>query len=446
MSGAPTPAQIREDRLRLNRRQDLARKGWYHSMEFPDGAAIDGVLSLENLKHRYAAFPLPDDLTGKRVLDIGAWDGWFSFESERRGAQVTAVDCVEIENFLYARRKLSSQVDYRVIDLYELPQAGLGRFDYVLLLGVLYHVKHPLLALEIVCSLTTDLAIVECFVVDAATWREHQEEIPWMEFYETYELGGQLDNWVGPSVSCLLALCRAAGFARVELLGITDQHAAVACYRRWEPAPAPLLGPAPLLQSAVHSLNYGINFSSRRDEYLICWLRSPEAGLTRENLRPEVGGYGVPAIHLRNIEQDLWNTSLRLPPGLSPGWHPVRLRTVRSDFSNSVSIAVDLPVETDSLVVGYVCDGITWEQGMARAAEGGFLSFWIQGLAENCDRNNIRVYLGDSRLPVDFFSQPDGRGFRQVNARVPAGLPEGPHPLTVRFGNAVSQPLTVKIV
>ena len=88
----------------------------------------------------------------------------------------------------------------------------------VFFLGVLYHLRHPLLALEIVCGLTTEVAIVESFVIDAETWKEHQNAIPTMEFYETFELGNQYDNWNGPTVACLLAMCRAAGFARVELM------------------------------------------------------------------------------------------------------------------------------------------------------------------------------------------------------------------------------------
>ena len=105
-------------------------------------------------------------------------------------------------------------------------------FDFVFFLGILYHLKHPLLALEIVCALTTDTAIVESFVTDANTWREHQDEVPTMEFYETDELGNQLDNWIGPSVGCLMAMCRAAGFARVEFLHTTGFHAGVVCYRK----------------------------------------------------------------------------------------------------------------------------------------------------------------------------------------------------------------------
>ena len=67
-------------------------KGWWHSFKLPDGTLIDGVCSLSSLEERIAQFPIPNDLHGKRVLDIGAWDGWFAFEMERRGAEVLAID------------------------------------------------------------------------------------------------------------------------------------------------------------------------------------------------------------------------------------------------------------------------------------------------------------------------------------------------------------------
>jgi len=198
--------------------QDLLAMGWYHSFEFPDGSVINGYMPLAVQKERYARYPIPDNLSGKRLLDIGAWDGWFSFEAERHGGQVLAIDYVEVPTFQQVHRRLESKVDYRVLDFYELPAAGLGKFDVVLFLGVLYHLRHPLLALEIVCGLATDVAIVESFVIDAETWKEKSPGIPVMEFYETFELGNQYDNWSGLTVACLLAMCRAAGFARVELL------------------------------------------------------------------------------------------------------------------------------------------------------------------------------------------------------------------------------------
>src|ERR1700733_13502879 len=216
---------VRGLRRSVDASAELYRTGFYHSFRLPGGTEMRGSQPLEVLQSRYALFPLPADMTGKTLLDIGAWDGWFSFEAERRGASVTATDVVEIANFRTIHAKLNSHSDYRILDVYELPQSGLGPFDYVLFLGVLYHVKHPLLALEIVCGLTKEVCIIDSFVTDPETWQEHNGEIPSLEFYETDELGGHLDNWFGPSVSALMAMCRAAGFARVEFLGMDQHHA-----------------------------------------------------------------------------------------------------------------------------------------------------------------------------------------------------------------------------
>ncbi|HYP07834.1 MAG TPA: methyltransferase domain-containing protein, partial [Bryobacteraceae bacterium] len=168
----------------------LRELGWWHSFELPDGSVVEGVCDLPGLKHRLAQFPIPQDLTGKRVLDVGAWDGFFSFEMEKRGAEVVAVDCWDNERFRLMRSMLNSRVEYRIHDMYELTPATVGTFDIVVFFGVLYHLKHPLLALERVCALTTDLACVDTFV------SEDDSPIPRMEFYEHAELGGQTDNWV----------------------------------------------------------------------------------------------------------------------------------------------------------------------------------------------------------------------------------------------------------
>ena len=134
--------------------EDLNRLGWYHSIQLPSGEVIEGIQTLQQLRHRIAQFPIPQDLTGKRVLDIGAWDGWFSFEMERRGARVLAIDNAKRTRFLKAREILGSQVDYQIADICRVTARDLGRFDIVLFFGVLYHLKHPMRALETVCDLS----------------------------------------------------------------------------------------------------------------------------------------------------------------------------------------------------------------------------------------------------------------------------------------------------
>jgi tRNA (mo5U34)-methyltransferase len=401
--------------------EELQRKGWYHSFELPDGTLVKGVMPLEWLRERWSRFPIPADLTGKRVLDIGPWDGWFSFEAERRGAQVISIDRQEQPTYLAMHRRLRSGCDYRTLDLYELPAAGLGRFDIVFCLGVLYHLKHPVLGLEIVASLAKEVAIVETFIV------EGEPEIPRMEFYETDELNGQMDNWVGPTANCVLAMCRTAGFARVEVIGKDPTNISVACWRKWLPEPTEPGMPAPELRAAVNPATFGINFAPVRDEYIACWFTSPAESLMREELCLEVGEFGAPAVWVKKVE-GAWQANFRVPPGTPSGWIGVRLRLGNSRFSNLLRIAYDVPVVVDGLKITGVCDSETWTPDQTNAK----LSCWVEGLPENADRGNVKVRLGDWRAYVLWV------GSGQVNAAVPEDCPPGDYDVTVECGGKLA--------
>jgi hypothetical protein len=82
---------------------------------------------------------------------------------ERRGAEVVAIDCWDNPFFREAHARLGSRVDYRQIDIYRLTPDRVERFDIVLFMGVLYHLKHPLLTLECVCALTIEMAAIDSF-------------------------------------------------------------------------------------------------------------------------------------------------------------------------------------------------------------------------------------------------------------------------------------------
>src|SRR5260370_1141016 len=117
-------ASLRETRrFQYDSREEPHAKGWYHSFE-----GIDGVMPLEWERRRWERFPIPADLSGKRVLDIGPWDGWFSFEAERRGARVTSVDREEMANYLTMHRPLGAKNDYRILDLFEPPTTAIRTF------------------------------------------------------------------------------------------------------------------------------------------------------------------------------------------------------------------------------------------------------------------------------------------------------------------------------
>ena len=417
--------------------------GWWHSFELPDGSRIQGVSELAAQKMRIAQFPIPQDLTGKRVLDIGAWDGWFSFEMERRGADVLAIDRFENPRFHEIRSRLGSRVEYRQLDVYEVSPPAVGYFDIVLFMGVLYHLKHPLLALERMCSVARGLAAVESFVLT----EQHglpaaQERRNLVQFFEDDDFGGQVDNWFAPTTACLLALCRTAGFARVELSNRHDYGAAVTCYRSWGSVPGTAATAAPELLAAVNADNYGINFRSTKDEYVTCRISAPETELSRDTVFPEVGGYGIRAVFVGEVEDGACLVHFKLPPGLPAGWHEVRLRTAGSHASNSLRIAVDIDPAPEHLGVKGACDGVSWQASQVSLANG-FLSLWVEGLPDNADIANVRVEVGQRRQFVNFVGAPDAHGVRQLNARVEA-CGSGVREVVVSFGEVRSPGISVE--
>ncbi|HME09164.1 MAG TPA: DUF1698 domain-containing protein [Bryobacteraceae bacterium] len=424
--------------------QERTERGWWHSFELPDGTQLLGVCGLESLKDRIGQFPIPPDLRGKRVLDIGAWDGWFSFEMERRGAEVLAIDNWNNPRFHEMRAILKSRVEYRQFDMYDLTPQRVGRFDIVLFMGVLYHLKHPLLALERVCALTRELAAVDSFVLR----EEHRpgaqvDKRPIMEFYENDEFGGQTDNWIGPSVPCLLAMCRTAGFARVELRKIVEKSACVACYRRWEAPSRAEDGPE--LLRVAHNTTYGINFDSQRDEYVTSFFRYSGKALTRDEVQPEVDGYGVRPMHVGQFADDQWQANFKLPPGLQPGWREVRIRLRGSRPGSAQRIAVDLPLPDSPIRLRSVCDGKTWTPGQLDFERGNAISLWIEGLPENADVHNVRVLLDDRPLLVTYLETESKDGARQVNAELRHAVNAGEARVVVEFGSQRTDPAALHI-
>jgi tRNA (mo5U34)-methyltransferase len=149
------------------------------------------------------------------VLDIGAWDGFFSFEAERRGAsRVLAADHYSWSGqswgtkagFELARSALGSRVEDVDIDVMDLSPTRVGTFDVVLFLGVLYHLRHPLLALERVASVTRGMLIVETVVDMLGIDR------PVVAFYPERELNNDPTNWWGPNVPAVHGMLRTVGF------------------------------------------------------------------------------------------------------------------------------------------------------------------------------------------------------------------------------------------
>lgn len=181
---------------------------------------------------RLPGLGIPDDLTGRTVLDIGAWDGFFSFEAERRGARdVVALDSYAWDGsrwgnkacFELARRTLGSHVRDVEMALLDLSPATVGLFDVVLFLNVLYHVRHPLLALEKIFAVTGDLLILETHVDLLDTAR------PAMVFYPAREFADDPTNWWGPNTALVEAMLRDVGFTKVTVYSQTPRASRIAC-------------------------------------------------------------------------------------------------------------------------------------------------------------------------------------------------------------------------
>lgn len=263
--------------------------GWWHSIDLGNGEITPGARSHAELHEIYASFGLPEDLTGKRVLDIGCWDGFFSFEMERHGADVVAIDCWRPQTFFEARQILNSRVEFHEKSVYELTRNELGSFDIVLMLGVLYHLQHPLLALQRVCELSRNLAIIESHVVDNVL----RSDVPIMEYYEMDELGGQYDNWWGPNVKCMTGMLRTAGFVRTEVAFQTEARAAVKAWRAFPSMPSETL-PSIELVSAVHSFSFQKQVPRRgRHAFLSLFANGLPKDAKREDVKIQVGSFGA---------------------------------------------------------------------------------------------------------------------------------------------------------
>ncbi len=219
---------------------------WWHSIDLGDGVVTPGHKPTSTLEQELTALQLPD-LRGKTVLDIGAWDGYFSFAAERLGAsRVVAMDYytwatdpaaivwsgskaptrpapsepwdpVNLPGkagFDLAREILGSNVESVFQDLLTLDTSVLGEFDVVLFLGVLYHTRFPGEMLERVASLTREVMVLETESFTLAGYND----LALGEFFETNELDDNDSNWWRFTEPALAGMCRSSGFASVSFL------------------------------------------------------------------------------------------------------------------------------------------------------------------------------------------------------------------------------------
>jgi tRNA (mo5U34)-methyltransferase len=225
-----TPSRI-EQRVR-----DLGE--WFHNIN------LNGVFTAPNhslgdypsTKWQTFAHAIPADLRGKSVLDVGCNAGFYSFEMKRRGAdRVLGIEPNEtyLEQARFAAEVTGAEIEVRQLSVYDVADLG-EKFDIVLFLGVLYHLRHPQLAIDLLRQhVVKDLLVVQSMLRGdpeveplepdypfAETEVFNRPGFPKLHFIEK-DYAGDRTNWWIPNDACLQAMLRSAGF---EIVGNPERE------------------------------------------------------------------------------------------------------------------------------------------------------------------------------------------------------------------------------
>jgi tRNA (mo5U34)-methyltransferase len=206
---------------------DLGR--WFHNLDLGGvSTAPDHFLrDYPAVKWRRFAHAIPADLGGRTVLDIGCNAGFYSIEMKRRGAdRVVPIDSDPryLAQARFAAEVTGQEIEFRELSVYDVGALG-ERFDLVLFLGVLYHLRHPLLALDLIHEhVARDLLVVQSMQRGAAEIAPVAEDYdffeqehfdapgyPKMHFIE-HRYAHDPTNWWAPNAAAAQAMLRSAGF------------------------------------------------------------------------------------------------------------------------------------------------------------------------------------------------------------------------------------------
>ncbi|MBD0352879.1 MAG: TIGR04290 family methyltransferase [Flavisolibacter sp.] len=202
---------------------------WFHNIDLNGvKTAPDHFLGdYPNVKFQSFAHAIPKDLAGKTVLDIGCNAGFYSIEMKKRGAErVVGIDSDEryLAQARYAAAVLSSDIEFKNMSVYDVASLG-EKFDVVIFMGVLYHLRHPLLALDLLYeNVVKDVMIfqsmqrgsdeVEPIKQDYDFWETDVFEQPGFPrlFFIEHRYAHDPTNWWVPNRACMEAMLRSAGF------------------------------------------------------------------------------------------------------------------------------------------------------------------------------------------------------------------------------------------
>jgi tRNA (mo5U34)-methyltransferase len=247
MSETMTPEEIQARVERLG--------PWFHCIDLGGGLQTKTVSAIgEPVEHPRPTWEkvracLPEELAGRSVLDVGCNAGFYAVELKRRGAgRVLGVDSQRnlIRQAGFVRDVLGLDIEYRRASVYDLDPRELGQFDVTLALGLVYHCKHLVLALERLFAVTRDLLILETaiypperspgtFTYEVGGLRPLLHPLAYVE-NET-EAKEAIYNWFLPSIEALRALLKNIGFDEVEVFPATQSDRTILACRKREPYP-----------------------------------------------------------------------------------------------------------------------------------------------------------------------------------------------------------------
>ena len=199
---------------------DAAKHFWFHSIDLGGGVVTLGVKSIACVRNESEAYFGPVNLHGRTLIDIGAWNGAYSFEAKRRGAaRVLATDHYVWnhpefrgrEAFDLALMSVGLDIEAMDIDVCDLSPAAVGVFDVVLFAGVFYHLRDPIPGLRRAADLARHVLIVETHLD-----LDHVAR-PAMAYYPGIELNNDGSNWWGPNTKMMMALLTDMGFSHIDV-------------------------------------------------------------------------------------------------------------------------------------------------------------------------------------------------------------------------------------
>lgn len=245
------PSAMSDEQLR----QKIERLGpWFHNLRLRgiETAPEHFLGNYPEVKFESFRAALPEDLTGKSVLDIGCNAGFYSFEMKRRGAaRVLGIDTDTgyLQQARFAADVLGMEVEFRELPVWQVAELG-ERFDLVIFMGVLYHLRHPLLALDLIHDhVAKDMLLFQSMqrgsqeLAQVAEDYDFNEPAPFdepgypkMHFIERRYSHDETNWWV-PNRACTEAMLRSSGFE----IEAQPEHEVYVC--RWRAVAMPPDGP-----------------------------------------------------------------------------------------------------------------------------------------------------------------------------------------------------------